>query len=114
MEKKHITIGGQQVPVVFNVSTLLAYEEISGKSFFGEHFERTRERLALICAAAYAADNDTTLTIEQLMQADSWQEVSQAFTDVMDAAGTFFNLPKVVEESERQEAETTGDDGEKN
>ena len=48
------------------------------------------------------------------MQADSWQEVSQAFTDVMDAAGTFFNLPKVVEESERQEAETTGEDGEKN
>ena len=53
MNTKEITINGKTYPVVFNMKTILGYEQISGKSFFGEDFSKMGERLALIAAGSY-------------------------------------------------------------
>ena len=52
------------------MKTMLNYEEISGKSFFGEDFAHLKERIALIMSAALTADENTTLTVEELMNGD--------------------------------------------
>lgn len=109
--KKEIVLNGKTLPVTFNMNTLLSYEEITGKSFFGENFDRTKEQLALIYAAVYAADKETELTLDDLLNSEDWEEVATAFATVMALAGEFFHLPMV--EGSRDagiEAEEKADD----
>ena len=114
MPKQEITIGTRNLPVAFSMMTLLTFEEITDKPFFGEEFARNKERLALIFAAIYAADPATTFTIDELMAADDWQQVSQAFETVTEMAKAFFTVPKVVADVEGQEAEPANDGDAKN
>jgi len=114
MTKQEIKIGTRTLPVAFDMTTLLTYEEITDRPFFGEGFERNKERLALIFAAVYAADRNTTFTIDDLMQCDNWQQVSHAFELVTEMAKEFFIVPKVVADAEKQEADTSDDADAKN
>lgn len=108
---KEITIAGKQYPVLFNMSTLLSFEQITDRSFFGEKFTMHKERLAIIFAALYAADNKTPVSIETLLNSNDWNEINQAFTVVMEMASEFFDIPKVVKDAEDKEiAETTEDE----
>lgn len=110
MDKKEITLNGKLVAVDFTLVTMLTYEEITDKPFFGEQFEKLKERIALIFAAVYTADRKTTVTIDDLLGSTNWQEISDAFTTVMTMAGEFFKLPKVVADAEEREAIETDDD----
>jgi hypothetical protein len=105
MEK--ICINGKEYSVVFNMTTVLCYEEIVDKSFFGEDFSRNKERMALILAACYAADENTTLSIDELRTVADWSEMVAAFNKVMSLASNFFNIPKVVSDAEEKEAKET-------
>ena len=114
MPNQEIQIGTRILPVAFNMTTLLTFEEITDRPFFGEEFLKNKERLALIFAAVYAADRDTTFTIDELMAADNWQQVSHAFELVTEMAKEFFTVPKVVADAEKQEAHTSDDADAKN
>lgn len=105
MEK--ICINGKEYSVIFNMTTVLCYEEIVDKSFFGEDFSRNKERMALILAACYAADENTTLSIDELRTVADWSEMVAAFNKVMALASDFFNIPKVVADAEAKEAKET-------
>lgn len=104
MQKKEITLNGKPVAVNFTLTTLLTYEELTDSNFFGEQFEKLKERIALIYAAIYTADRETTITVDDILATDNWQEIADAFTTVMHLAGDFFKLPKVIEEAEKRES----------
>ena len=104
MQKKEITLNGKPVAVSFTIATLLTYEELTDSNFFGEQFEKLKERIALIYAAIYTADRETTVTVDDILNTDNWQEIAEAFTTVMQMAGDFFKLPKVIADAEEREA----------
>lgn len=110
MEK--ICINGKEYSVIFNMTTVLCYEEIVDKSFFGEDFSRNKERMALILAACYAADESTALSIDELKTVKNWKEMVDAFNKVMALASEFFNIPKVVSDSEKAEEPEESEKGE--
>ena len=101
MQQKEITIGGKQYPVVFTLKTMMNFEEITGKSFFGESFDTFKSRIALIISAVVAADENAGITIEQLTNADTWQaaqDIVKAYVAVMELSAKFFNIPEVESE----------------
>jgi hypothetical protein len=64
--------------------------------------------MVLVLAAALAADENTTLTLADLTERDSWsaiQEVIAAFAVVMKLAEGFFEIPAVVAAAEPQPTE---------
>ena len=104
MKTKEITIGCKNYPVAFSMKTMLNYEEISGKPFFGESFDHLKERIALIMSAALTADENTTLTVEELMNGDDWEKVKDilaAYNTVMELCGEFMKIPAVEPQPEK-------------
>jgi hypothetical protein len=104
MKTKEITIGGKTYPVAFSMKTMLNYEEISGKSFFGETFDHLKERIAIIMSAALTADENTTLTVEELMNGDEWEKVKDilaAYNTVMELCAEFMKIPAVEPQPEK-------------
>ena len=102
---KEITINGKTYPVVFNMKTILGYEQISGKSFFGEDFAKMSERLALIVAAVISADSKADISIDDMMNADKLelvQEVLTAYTVVLGMVNEFFKMPDVEPKQEEE------------
>ena len=102
---KEITINGKTYPVVFNMKTILGYEQISGKSFFGEDFAKMSERLALIVAAVISADSKADISIDDMMNADKLelvQEVLTAYTVVICMVNEFFKMPDVEPKQEEE------------
>ena len=98
MNTKEITINGKKYPVVFNMKTILGYEQISGKSFFGEDFSKMSERLALITAAVVSAGGKEELSIDDMINADKLelvQEIIAAYNVVIGMVNEFFKKPEV-------------------
>ena len=58
MNKKQYTIHllGHDIDVKVNMSTIIAYEEITGTSFYGEAFDSTKTRYALLAAIVATSD----------------------------------------------------------
>ena len=108
MQQKEITIGGKTYPVVFNLKTMMNFEEITGKSFFGESFDGFKEHIALIISAALAADEKADITVEQMTSAETWQQaqdIIKAYVAVMKLSAKFFNIPEVEPKDEPAPAE---------
>ena len=100
---KEITINGKTYPVVFNMKTILGYEQISGKSFFGEDFSKMSERLALIVASVISADSEADISIDEMINADRMelvQEILTAYTVVIGMVNEFFKMPDVEPKQE--------------
>ena len=117
MQQKEITIGGKQYPVVFTLKTMMNFEEITGKSFFGETFDTFKPRIALIISAVVAADENAGITIEQLTNADTWQaaqDIVKAYVAVMELSAKFFNIPEVEPKDEKPADETEEEEKQKN
>jgi hypothetical protein len=113
MIQKEITINGKKYPVIFTLATLSNFEEITGKPFFGADFDMLKNRIAIICAAAIAADENTTLTVEELRGKETWDDyvqIANAYVVVMELATQFFPNPN--KDEEKPEAE--GEDKQKN
>jgi hypothetical protein len=112
MEKKEIIIGGKTYPVEFTFQALLNFEEIAKQSFFKTNFEKIVDRIALIAAAVYAADEKTKLTVDDIMgtrDLKAIQDITAAFVIVMDLMNEYFEIPKVVQEAEKREDADDGD-----
>lgn len=108
MTSQKITINGKEYPVVFTLLTMSNFEEITEKGFFEANMSKTNVRLAVVVAAALAADSNTKLTIEEMRGGetfDDYKQINEAFTIVMNLAQDFFKIPK-VEETEDLKGET--------
>ena len=117
MQQKEITIGGKQYPVVFTLKTMMNFEEITGKSFFGESFDGFKERIVLIISAVLAADDKADITVEQMTNAETWQaaqDIIKAYVAVMELSAKFFKLPEVEPKDEPAPAEAADDEKPKN
>lgn len=109
MNERTVTIDGKEYPVLFNMSTLIAFEQNYNKSFFGENFDKLYPRVTLVFAAMFAADEK--ITADVLLKSKDWQGITQAFNTIMEMAAEFFKVPQVVADAEAKE--TTTDKGEK-
>ena len=108
MKQKEITINGKKYPVVFNMKTILGYEQISGKSFFGEDFSKMSERLALIVAAVVSAGSKEELSIDEMINADKMelvQEIIAAHNVVIGMVNEFFKKPDVEPKPNEEEGD---------
>lgn len=108
MTSQKITINGKEYPVVFTLLTMSNFEEITEKGFFEANMSKTNVRLAVVVAAALAADSNTKLTIEEMRGGETFEDykqINEAFTVVMNLAQDFFKIPK-VEETEDLKGET--------
>jgi hypothetical protein len=118
MRKKEITINGKNYPVIFTMATLSNFEEIlGGKPFFGQNLNTVKNRVAIIYAAALAADENTELTVQELRGKESfedYQQIAQAYTVIMQLAETFFNIPESENGKDEDQAAEEGDAKPKN
>lgn len=105
MKQTYITINNIAYPVVFDMLTMSNFEEIVNTGFFEANMSKTNVRMAIVMAAALAADKDTKLTIETLRGKDTfddYKQIIEAFNVVMDLANEFFKIPKVEEDKEHK------------
>ena len=106
MTQKEITINGKQYPVVFDLQTMMNFEEITnGTSFFVAQLDTLKNRVAIIAAAAISAGNKTDLTVEAILGDKDYkamQQIIRAFNIVMTLAGEFFPIP-VIEKKNNPE-----------
>lgn len=115
MKNKEITFNGKSYPVVINMSAMLAYERLMGKPFLGNSFDLMEDRIALIAAAAFGADENTDFKAEDMMKADNYKEVNEildAFNVVLKLTLEFFDVP-AIERENNQKAENDGLDAAK-
>lgn len=105
---KEITIAGKQYPIDFTMETIMKFEEITDKSFFGtdekpEDFRKTTDRIALIYAAVATANENHDLTIAKITGNKSLEDlkaINQAFVIIMPLVTEFFKIPKVMQDDE--------------
>lgn len=99
MKQETITVDGKRYPVIFTLATLSNFEEITGKPFFGENLDTIKNRIAIILAAAIAADENTTLTVDALRGKDDWEayrHIAEWYAVVMQLASEFFHVPEAA------------------
>jgi hypothetical protein len=104
MIQKEITLQGKTYPVVFDMQTIINFEEIARKTFFGDPLEKLTDRIAIIAAAVLSADENSDLKLESLKSLD-WngiQELLKAYSIIMEMSLEFFNIPKVIDKPEKQ------------
>ncbi len=114
MKQQEITVNGVQYPVIFTLATLSNFEEIANKAFFNADLDMVKNRIALIRAAAIAADENTKLTDEDLRGNDTledYRQIATAYTVVTKLAGKFFHIPEI--EKDNVEEQPAGEGGEK-
>ena len=120
MTKKEITINGKQYPVIFDMQTIMNFEEVtSGKSFFTENLMTLKNRIALIIAAVTAADENTQLEVKDITGNHSMAEVQQiiaAYAVIDSLAAEFFKIPEIEKKNnpEPPAEETESEDKPKN
>ena len=112
MKKKTITINGKEYAVVFNMQAMLNFEEIAGKSFFGENFNMLKERIAVVVAAVIAANPDTDLQFSEIINGADLQglkDLITAYAVVMELITEFFTRPAVEPEQSAPADDEEGD-----
>ena len=117
MKQNFITINGVSYPVVFTMLTMSNFEEITNKGFFEANTNKLNERMAIVMAAALAADKDTKLTVEDLRgneTFDDYKQIVAAFNTVTELANDFFKVPGVEQKPEQPSEEKTDGEGVKN
>ena len=112
MKQKEITVNGKNYPVVFTLATLSNFEEITGKPFFKADLDIIKNRIAIICAAAIAADENTKLTVEELRgneDLEAYKQIAAVYNTIVEMAAEFFHIPP----TEKKEAEQPAAEEEK-
>ena len=100
-----ITINGKQYPVIFNMSTLMTYEGVTGRSIFGEKFVRVAEQVPLVFSAVLSADPKTSLTLEDLFNCDNYNDFVNAANSVLKMLKDFFKIPEVVKKDDENKSQ---------
>ena len=108
MITKEITLQGKTYPVVFTMKTIINFEEITEKTFFGDDLAKLTDRMAIIMAAVLAANEKADLKIEDMQNLD-WdgiKELLSAAAVVMDMSYDFFKIPRVMEKPQKPTEES--------
>ena len=99
MTTKEITINGKTYPVEFTMQTMMNFETITkGKSFFKSKLDTLEDRIALIAAAVFTADEKSDITVEAIIGNKDFAAVQQiiaAFNVVSEVMEPFFNIPEI-------------------
>jgi hypothetical protein len=98
MKQETITVNGTHYPVIFTLATISNFEDITGKPFFSSNLDTVNNRIAIIRAAAVAADDSTALTVDDLRgkeDLDAYRQIAEAYAVVMRLAAEFFHIPEV-------------------
>ena len=117
MTQTEITINGKTYPVIFTLATLSNFEEIANKAFFNADLGMVKNRIALICAAAIAANENTKLTVEELRGNETWEDyvqIAKAYNVVMKLAEKFFPVPEIEKANDEEQPAEEGDAKPKN
>ena len=117
MQTEEVKIKGKTYQVVFNLQTLILFEEIVGYSFFGVEFAKFKERIALTISAILAAKEDADIDYDSIVKnadADTILDITNAHAVVIKLAGKFFKIPEVEPKDEQPAEDTDGDDKPKN
>ena len=116
MKQKEVTINGAQYPVVFTLDTLFGVEDIIGGSFFEANFGTLKNRMALVLAAIYSADDKADITVDQLKAMEPMlmiTDITAAFVTVSELMTEFFRIPEAEKQNEPEPDKPEGDDEEK-
>ena len=119
MTQKEITIAGKQYPVEFTMQTMMNFESITkGKSFFKSNFDTLEDRIAIIAAAVFTADEKTDITVEAIVGNKDFAAVQQiiaAFNVVSEVMEPFFKIPEIEKANNPEpEQKPEDEDGAKN
>lgn len=115
MKQKEITVNGKNYPVVFTLATLSNFEEITGKPFFKSDLDMIKNRIAIICAAAIAADENTKLTVEELRgneDLEAYKQIGTVYNTIVEMAAEFFKIP-LTDKKEAEQPAKEDEGGEK-
>ena len=112
MKQKEVTINGVKYPVVFTLDTLFGVEDITGGSFFDVNFCTLKNRMTVVLAAIYSADDKADITVEALKAMEPMQmirDITEAFVTVSLLMNEFFKIPEVEQQNEPQPEKAEGD-----
>lgn len=115
MKQKEVTINGHKYPVAFTLDTLFGVEDIINGSFFDANFGTLKNRMALVLAAIYTADENANITVDTLKTMEPVkmiQDVTSAFVVISELMSDFFKVPTT--EPAENLTETTDDEKPKN
>ena len=88
------------MPVECNALAFTIFEQIAEKSIFKESFESLRSRAVIIISCVLAANDNSTITLVELLKQSSWQELNDAFGVVYGLYLDFFKIPAVAQQPE--------------
>ena len=106
MKQKEVTINGAQYPVVFTLDTLFGVEDITNGSFFDVNFGTLKNRMALVLAAIYSADDKADISVDALKAMEPMQmirDITAAFVAVSELMTEFFRIPEAEKQNEPEE-----------
>ena len=111
MTQKEITLSGKSYPVAFNLQTMINWESITGKSFFGQDFKLIGDQTMLVVAAILSENPDADINYDGIIKASNYQtlqEIIDASNTVMALASEFFKVPEVMKEEEKKTGKGKG------
>lgn len=118
MTQKEITIKDKKYPVVFDLQTMMNFEEITnGTSFFGAPLDTLKHRVAIIAAAAISANDKTDLTVDAILGDKDYkamQQIIEAYNVVMTLAAEFFPIPEIEKKNNPDQEQKPEEEGAKN
>lgn len=113
MKQKKVTINGKTYPVVFNMKAMIGSESIAGGSFFTFDFSQMKQRIAIVIAAIFAADENADISADSIINADKFstaKDIMNAYATVMELVSEYMDIPQVVAEAEQAEAQQGDED----
>ena len=116
MKQKEITINDKKYPVVFDLQTMLVFENNTGRSFFTVDFEHMSldDRINIIHAAVKSADDKTTLTVDGIKgqrSFDDMKAILSASNEIIIMSADFFPIPEIEKKNNPEPpAEEQSDD----
>lgn len=101
--KKEITLFGQPTPLAFNLGAQIAYEDITGQAFELTQITTVKARTALYMACIIAADENTPITMDQLLAAENPEDIQTIDEAVAEMIRAWFHLPATAQKEEPEQ-----------
>lgn len=98
MQPKIIKILGREVPIVFNMRAQIIYERLCEKPFDLSKIVTQQDNLVLAFAAILAADAETDITLDQLMDEVSLPDYAKMQAALKASIEEWCNLPATLSE----------------
>lgn len=107
MTEKKIQIAGREFAIVFNMQTILNFEDMSPRSFFGNDMHMLIDKIYLVVAAIIAANEKEEINADEIKQSgvEGIQQIVAAYDEVMKMAAVFFKIPAVEQKNEPEAPE---------